>query len=201
MSKISIYNFQVSEPASSSSSISTPASPKPLKRHYKNVKDRRMPWSILPPDITQAEKARVLSVYIKLMSIRRYWQARQIPNFVAWPPPISIVEQSSTSRIQSLRSTRSGRSVPVYSELVDDDSSDNDFVVTKSKKRKVLGEDHADGIYTNKVISLKRKQTRDEGNRPAKECKVVKEIPIEIVPSTSTSVRTRLDKIFSMLDD
>uniref|UniRef100_A0A2A4J027 Uncharacterized protein n=1 Tax=Heliothis virescens TaxID=7102 RepID=A0A2A4J027_HELVI len=112
---------------------------KTMKRRYLNVRDRRLPWSLLPTTITPAEKARTLAVYIKLMSLNSYHQARQSANFVAWPPPLQIVEE--TTRVQPVRSTRSGRSVPVYADF-DDDSSDLDFVITKTKKRKVSTSDH-----------------------------------------------------------
>lgn len=141
-----------------------------MKRRYLNVKDRRMPWSLLPNTISQAEKARTLAVYIKLMSINSYRQARQSATFANWPPPIQIVEE--TTRIQPLRSTRSGRSVPMYAGF-DDDSSDLDFVITKTKKRKVSNSDTGnDGVYSNKVVSLKRKSSKDESiSRPVKEAK------------------------------
>lgn len=144
---------------------------KTMKRRYLNVKDRRMPWSLLPNTLTQAEKARTLAVYIKLMSINSYRQARQSATFATWPPPIQIVEE--TTRIQPLRSTRSGRSVPIYAGF-DDDSSDLDFVITKTKKRKVSSSDTGtDGVYSNKVVSLKRKSPKDNETttRPVKEAK------------------------------
>ncbi|XP_063823002.1 uncharacterized protein LOC135072907 [Ostrinia nubilalis] len=142
-----------------------------MKRRYLNVKDRRMPWSLLPNTLTQAEKARTLAVYIKLMSINSYRQARQSATFASWPPPIQIIEE--TTRVQPLRSTRSGRSVPIYAGF-DDDSSDLDFVITKTKKRKVSNSDKDnanDGVYSNKVVSLKRK-SKEENSRPVKEAKV-----------------------------
>lgn len=128
-----------------------------------------MPWSLLPSTITQAEKARTLAVYVKLMSINNYRQARQSPNFASWPPPIQIVEEAP--RTQPIRSTRSGRSVPIYAGF-DDDSSDFDIVVTKSKKRKVSNSEHSDGAPT-KSLSLKRKPSKDENSRPPKEPKLV----------------------------
>lgn len=143
-----------------------------MKRKYLNVRDRRMPWSMLPNTITAAEKAHTLAVYIKLMSINNYRQARQCVNFTAWPPPIQILEEST--RVQPVRSTRSGRSVPVYSGF-DDDSSDFDLNVTKMKKRKVSNCDSNsnEGVYSNKVVSLKRKTTKEEGfSRPLKEPKI-----------------------------
>lgn len=141
-----------------------------MKRRYLNVRDRRMPWSLLPVTISQKEKACALAIYIKMMSVNNYRQARQLTNLATWPPPIQIVEGST--RVQPLRSTRSGRSVPVYSGY-DDDSSDMDFVITKTKRRKVSNSDHVDldGLYTNKVISLKRKSQKDENTRPVKEVK------------------------------
>lgn len=132
-----------------------------------------MPWSILPGNLTQAEKARTLAVYIKLMSINKYRQARQSAIFATWPPPIQIVEE--TMRVQPIRSTRSGRSVPIYSGF-DEDSSDFDFAVAKPKKRKLSNSDTTDGVYTNKIISLKRKTSRDESSRPAKDLKII-ELP------------------------
>ncbi|KAI8439837.1 hypothetical protein MSG28_001308 [Choristoneura fumiferana] len=68
-----------------------------------------------------------------------------------------------TTRIQPIRSTRSGRSVPMYAGF-DDDSSDLDFVITKTKKRKTSTSEHhtGEGEYSNKVISLKRKTSKDE---------------------------------------
>lgn len=140
-----------------------------MKRRFINVSDRRMPWSLLPGNITQAEKARTLAVYIKLMSINSYRQARQTPKFMMWPPPIQIVEE--TTRVLPLRSTRSGRSVPVYSGF-DDDSNDLDLVVTKTKKRKVSNSDNTDGIGSNKFLSLKRKPSKEENSRPVKEAKM-----------------------------
>ncbi|XP_068632825.1 uncharacterized protein [Battus philenor] len=142
-----------------------------LKRKFLNVRDRRMPWSILPNTLTAAEKAQTLAVYTKLMSINNYRQGRQSINFTAWPPPIQIVEEST--RIQPVRSTRSGRSVPVYCGF-DDDSSDFDVIVTKTKKRKVSNSDNNanDGVYSNKVVSLKRKITKEENSRPVKELRV-----------------------------
>ncbi|CAH2076301.1 unnamed protein product, partial [Iphiclides podalirius] len=143
-----------------------------LKRKYLNVRDRRMPWSILPNTITAAEKAHTLAVYIKMMSINNYRQARQCVNFAAWPPPIQILEEST--RVQPVRSTRSGRTVPAYCGF-DDDSSDFDIIVTKTKKRKASQSEGNldDGVYSNKVISLKRKTTKEEGaSRPVKEPKI-----------------------------
>lgn len=139
-----------------------------MKRRFINVNDRRMPWSLLPGNITQAEKARTLAVYIKLMSINSYRQARQTPKFIMWPPPIQIVEET---RVQPVRSTRSGRSVPVYSGF-DDDSNDLDLVVTKTKKRKVSNSDNTDGSGSNKCLSLKRKPSKEENSRPVKEAKM-----------------------------
>ncbi|XP_026752204.1 uncharacterized protein LOC113512504 [Galleria mellonella] len=143
---------------------------KTMKRRYLNVRDRRLPWSILPSTITQAEKARTLAVYVKLMSINSYRQARQCANFATWPPPIQIIEE--TTRIQPIRSTRSGRSVPIYSGF-DDDSSDLDFVVTKTKKRKISNSDSNvnECLVSNKNLSLKRKTLKDENLRPIKEAK------------------------------
>lgn len=161
------FYFQVEE----STNVSSPKTN--LKRRYLNVRDRRMPWSLLPNTLTQAEKARTLAVYIKLMSINSYRQARQSATFAAWPPPIQIVEE--TTRVQPLRSTRSGRSVPIYAGF-DDDSSDLDFVITKTKKRKVSNSDKdnntSEGVYSNKVVSLKRKSSKDESSRPVKEAKI-----------------------------
>ncbi|KAM3964131.1 uncharacterized protein ACR2FA_001613 [Aphomia sociella] len=144
---------------------------KTMKRRHLNVRDRRMPWSILPSTITQTEKARTLAVYIKLMSINSYRQARQSANFATWPPPIQIIEE--TTRIQPIRSTRSGRSVPIYSGF-DDDSSDLDFVITKTKKRKVSNSDSNvnDCASSHKSLSLKRKTSKDENIRPIKEPKI-----------------------------
>lgn len=128
-----------------------------------------MPWSLLPGALTQAEKARTLAVYIKLMSINTYKQARLSSNFATWPPPLQIVEEST--RVQPMRSTRSGRTVPIYSGF-DDDSSDFDLDITKKKKRKVSNSENNDGLYSNKVVSLKRKTSKDENGRPAKESKL-----------------------------
>ncbi|KAL4715529.1 hypothetical protein ACJJTC_009155 [Scirpophaga incertulas] len=142
---------------------------KTMKRRYLNVRDRRMPWSVLPNTLTQAEKARTLAVYIKMMSINSYRQARQSVVFAAWPPPIQIVEE--TTRILPLRSTRSGRSVPMYAGF-DDDSSDFDVVITKAKRKKIShNDDYTDDLYSNKVLSLKRKSSKEENVRPTKEMK------------------------------
>lgn len=172
---------------------------KPMKRRYLNVKDRRMPWSLLPNTLSQAEKAKTLSVYIKLMSINTYRQARQSANFAAWPPPIQIIEE--TMRVQPVRSTRSGRSVPVYADF-DDDSSDLDFVITKSKKRKVSSSDHngSDGIYSNRVLSLKRKPTKDDNSRPVKEAKMSTDTKIEVACSNDNPVKPKKD-LFSLIED
>ncbi|CAG4971557.1 unnamed protein product [Parnassius apollo] len=154
-----------------------------MKRKYLNVRDRRMPWSILPSTITAAERAHTLAVYIKLMSINNYRQARQSVNFTAWPPPLQIIEEST--RILPTRSTRSGRSVPVYCGF-DDDSSDFETVVTKTKKRKISNSDNNvnDGVYTNKIVSLKRKTTKDDNTRPVKELKIVSDVNnLELVNS------------------
>ncbi|XP_023935327.2 uncharacterized protein LOC112043897 [Bicyclus anynana] len=140
-----------------------------LKRRYINVKDRRMPWSLLPTTITPAEKARTLAAYIKVMSINNYRQARQSVNLASWPLPIQIIE---TTRVQPLRSTRSGRSVPVYTDF-DDDSSDFEQVITKTKKRKISNNDQNDCTNTKKVLSLKRKFPSDENVRPIKEAKII----------------------------
>ncbi|RVE52653.1 hypothetical protein evm_002772 [Chilo suppressalis] len=142
-----------------------------MKRRYLDVRDLRMPWSVLPNTITQAEKARTLAVYIKLMSINSYRQARLSATFVTWPPPIQIVE--GTTRVQPLRSTRSGRSMPMYAGF-DDDSSDFDLVITKHKKRKISNIDSNgdDGVYSNKVISLKRKSSKEESVKSVKEMKL-----------------------------
>ncbi|CAG9785480.1 unnamed protein product [Diatraea saccharalis] len=144
---------------------------KSMKRRYLNVRDRRMPWCVLPNTITQAEKARTLAVYIKLMSINSYRQARQSATFANWPPPIQIIEE--TTRVQPIRSTRSGRSMPIYAGF-DDDSSDFDLVITKTKKRKMSNNDNNedDGIYSNKVVSLKRKSPKEDTVRPIKEVKL-----------------------------
>ncbi|KAJ8721548.1 hypothetical protein PYW07_002323 [Mythimna separata] len=188
-----VENNQPSVSASTSSA--TPK--KPMKRRFLNVRDRRLPWSLLPTTITPAEKARSLAVYIKLMSLNSYHQARQSANFAAWPPPLQIVEE--TTRVQPVRSTRSGRSVPVYADF-DDDSSDLDFVITKTKKRKVSASDHngSDGIYTNKCLSLKRKPVKDENNRPVKEAKLSSD-RIESV-SGVTPVKPKKD-LFTLIED
>lgn len=165
---------------------------KPMKRRYLNVNDRRMPWSLLPSTITQAEKARVLAVYIKLMSINTYCQARRSPNFATWPPPIQIIEE--TTRVQPLRSTRSGRSVPVYAGF-DDDSSDLDFVITKTKKRKISNSEHSEPS-SSKFISLKRKPSKDENTRPIKEIKINPEIIEKFEPTVSPK-----KSIFSIIED
>lgn len=157
-----------------------------------------MPWSLLPNTLTQAEKARTLAVYIKLMSINTYRQARQSAIFAAWPPPIQIIEE--TTRVQPVRSTRSGRSVPVYADF-DDDSTDLDFVVTKTKKRKVSASDHngCDGIYSNKVLSLKRKSSKDDHSRPVKEAKTSTDNKIEVI-SSENHVKPAKD-LFTLIED
>lgn len=145
--------------------------PKALKRRFVDVSDRRMPWSLFSETLTNTEKAQTLAVYIKLMSINSYRQARRSAIFASWPPPIQIVEEST--KIQPMRSTRSGRTVPSYSGF-DEESNDFDFVVTKSKRRKVSNsQDTTDGVYSNKVISLKRKSSKDDASRPPKEFKLV----------------------------
>lgn len=170
----------------------------PLKRRYQNVRDRRMPWSLFSKTLTQADKARTLSVYIKLMSVNAYHQARQSAKFTVWPPPIQIVEE--TTRVQPLRCTRSGRSVPVYADF-DDDSTDLDFVITKSKKRKVSPTDQngTDGIYLNKVLSLKRKPAKDENGRPVKEAKISADENIDIV-SPENNMKSKQD-LFTSIED
>lgn len=157
-----------------------------------------MPWSLLPTTITPAEKARTLAVYIKLMSLNTYRQARQSANFAAWPPPLQIVEE--TTRVQPVRSTRSGRSVPVYADF-DDDSTDLDFIITKTKKRKVSSSEQngSDGIYTNKVLSLKRKPSKDDNNRPVKEAKMGTDNKLEVV-SVVNPVKPKKD-LFSIIED
>lgn len=91
----------------------------------------------------------------------------------AWPPPLEIVEE--TTRIQPIRSTRSGRSFPIYVGF-DEDSSDLDITVTKSKKRKEShSENHTNGTHSKKNLSLKRKSSKDENNRPTKELKTASE--------------------------
>lgn len=137
-----------------------------MKRRYINVRDRRLPWSLLPSNITPAEKARALAVYIQLMSINSYRHARTSLKLAAWPPPIQIIESTKPS----LRSTRSGRSVPVY-VVFDEDSSDFDSVVVKTKKRKVSTSEKNEVYYPNKVVSLKRKTQKDDHFRPVKEAK------------------------------
>lgn len=170
-----------------------------LKRRYLNVKDRRMPWSLMPGTLTQAEKARTLAVYIKLMSINNYRQARQSPKFMSWPPPIQIVEE--TARVQPLRSTRSGRLiVPVYAPTCDDDDdSDFDFVVTKPKKRKPSNSEHPVEGTGGKTISLKRKSSKDEYIRIVKEPKFDGENKEEPVSSSQNVKRSM--KILSMIED
>ncbi|CAG4985933.1 unnamed protein product [Colias eurytheme] len=138
-----------------------------MKRRHLNVRDRRLPWSLFPSASTPTEKARLLAVYFKIMSLNNYRQARQSVNLGAWPPPLQILEE--TTRTQPMRSTRSGRSVPVYAGF-DDDSSDVDFVVTKTKKRKVSNSDHNES--GTKGLSLKRKVSKDENLRPIKEVKL-----------------------------
>lgn len=134
-----------------------------------DVVDRRMPWSLFPKTLTDTEKAHTLAVYIKLMSLNNYRQARRSATFASWPPPLQIVEEST--RIQPMRSTRSGRSMPSYSGF-DDDSTDFDFVVAKPKRRKIsASQDTTDCIYSNKVVSLKRKTSKEESARPVKEAK------------------------------
>ncbi|CAF4848059.1 unnamed protein product [Pieris macdunnoughi] len=145
------------------------ASPKlKMRRRYLNVRDRRLPWSLFPNSTSAAERARLLVVYFKIMSLNNYRQARQSVNLAAWPPPLQILEE--TTRIQPQRSTRSGRSVPVYAGF-DDDSSDVDFVITKSKKRKVSNSDHSD-LNTNKGLGLKRKSGKDDNSKTTKEAKI-----------------------------
>lgn len=165
-----------------------------MKRRYFNVRDRRMPWSLFPRTLTQAEKAQTLAVYIKLMCINKYRQARQSSVFAAWAPPIQILEE--TTRVQPIRSTRSGRSMPIYADF-DDDSSDLDFVVTQSKKRKVSNCDQNsnDGVYSNKVVSLKRKPSKDDNTRPVKEAKIIDN------GNLVNDVQTISDEIFSLIED
>lgn len=160
------------------------------------MKDRRMPWSVLPNNITPAEKARALAVYIKMMSINSYRQARMSANFTVWPPPIQIVEE--TTRIQPIRSTRSGRSVPMYAGF-DDDSSDLDFVITKTKKRKTSNSEHhtGEGEYSNKVISLKRKPSKDENIRPVKEPKISTDTNKD---TTGNNIKPKKD-LFTLIED
>lgn len=140
-----------------------------MRRRYLTVKDRRLPWSLFTSSISAAERARLLVVYFKIMSLNNYRQARQSVNLAAWPPPLQILEE--TTRIQPQRSTRSGRSVPVYAGF-DDDSSDVDFVVTKSKKRKVSNSDHNE-IGTSKGLGLKKK-SKDDNSRTTKEAKLAR---------------------------
>ncbi|CAK1540462.1 unnamed protein product [Leptosia nina] len=140
-----------------------------MKRKYLNVRDRRLPWSLFPSVTAASERARLLVVYFKIMSINNYRQARQSVNLAVWPPPLQILEE--TTRILPQRSTRSGRSVPLYAGL-DDDSSDVDFVVTKAKKRKASNSEHCDVGSSNKTISLKRKIQKDENLRPVKDVKL-----------------------------
>ncbi|XP_011559974.3 uncharacterized protein LOC105390379 [Plutella xylostella] len=165
---------------------------KTLKRRYLNVRDRRLPWSLFPNDLTNAEKARALAAYIKLMSINNYRQARQTVTFASWPPPMHIVEESNS---RSLRSTRSGRSVPVY---CDDDSSDIDFVVVKPKKRKVSNSETNEGVYSNKVVSLKRKPSKED-HRPIKELKLSSDSKVESV-NTSGNAKGKRD-FFTIIED
>ncbi|XP_013193666.2 uncharacterized protein LOC106137395 isoform X1 [Amyelois transitella] len=171
---------------------------KVMKRRYMNVRDRRLPWSILPSSINLAEKAQTLAVYVKLMSINTYRQARQSSNFVSWPPPIQIVEE--TTRVQPLRSTRSGRSVPMYCGF-DDDSTDLDFVISKPKKRKVSNsETNNSEVNVNKSLSLKRKPSKDENVRPAKEAKpCIQSNGIKII-SSETKVKPKRD-LFTLIED
>ncbi|XP_050347206.1 uncharacterized protein LOC126771386 isoform X2 [Nymphalis io] len=164
--------------------------PKMMTRRYLNVIDRRMPWSLIPHTLAPAEKARTLAVYIKLMSINSYRQARQSTNMTAWSPPIQIVE---ATRLQPHRSTRSGRCVPLYADY-DDDSSDFDCVITKSKKRRVLNTDQTDSCI-KKGLSLKRKQSKDENIRPVKEPKVIHEIQ-----KSDDENNLKVD-IYSLIDD
>ncbi|XP_032515401.2 uncharacterized protein LOC116768714 [Danaus plexippus] len=159
-----------------------------MKRRYLNVSDRRMPWSLLPKFTAPAEKARTLAVYIKLMSINSYRQARQSTNLAVWPPPIQIME---STRSQPMRSTRSGRSVPVYTGF-DDDSSDFDTIITK-KKRKVSNSDHCDMNYSNKLVSLKRKPSKDESLRPIKEAKIIE--------LTKNDIKDFVKADFSIIED
>lgn len=161
-----------------------------MKRRYLNVNDRRLPWSILPVTINQTEKARALAVYIKLMSINNYRQARQLTNFASWPPPIQIVEEAT--RMQPLRSTRSGRSVPIYTGY-DDDSHDFDFVITKTKRRKINDQSTGDAVFSNKLVSLKRKPQKDENTRPIKEIKMNCE--------NNTSGNLKSNKVLSLVED
>ncbi|XP_053613162.1 uncharacterized protein LOC128676815 [Plodia interpunctella] len=178
------------EPAQSSKKV--------MKRRYINVRDRRLPWSILPGTISLAEKTRALGVYVKLMSINTYHQARQSSNFASWPPPIQIVEE--TTRVQPLRSTRSGRSVPMYCGF-DDDSTDLDFVISKPKKRKVSNsETNNSESNTNKSLGLKRKPSKDENIRPVKEAKQsMQSNGIEII-SSEIKVKPKKD-LFTLIED
>ncbi|CAH2108160.1 unnamed protein product [Euphydryas editha] len=151
---------------------SSSSTPKIMKRRYLNVKDRRMPWSLIPTTLAPTEKARTLAVYIKLMSINAYRQARQSPNMTAWSSPIQIME---STRIQPHRSTRSGRSVPLYTDF-DDDSSDFNCVITKTKKRRTSCNEQNDVSIKKGSLSLKRKLSKDEHIRPIKEAKVITDI-------------------------
>ncbi|GBP63274.1 hypothetical protein EVAR_89064_1 [Eumeta japonica] len=144
---------------------------KRMRRKYLTVTDRRLPWSVLPQNLTPTQRARTLAIYIKLISINRYRQARQAMEFETWPTPIQIAEESH--RLQPVRSTRSGRMVPTYTDI-DDDSSDLDFVVTKTKRRKVSNTEIVEGgggLYANKTFSLKRKPSFDENRRFSKDVK------------------------------
>lgn len=156
-----------------------------------------MPWSILPPTISQAEKARTLAVYIKLMSLNSYRQARQLEKFASWPVPIQIMEE--TTRILPLRSTRSGRSVPIYSGF-DDDSSDLDFVVAKPKKRKVSNSEvSTNDVQSAKVLSLKRKSSKDENTRPVKETKI--DFDSDRIETVTSGNLTLKKDISTMIED
>lgn len=167
-----------------------------MKRRYLTVRDRRLPWCLLPNDITPAQKARTLAVYIKIMAINRYRQARQTIKFASWPPPIQIVEEST--RVQPVRSTRSGRIAPMYAEY-DDDLTDLDYIVGKTKRRKVSGTEvdlrAGGGIYSNKTMSLKRKPTSDEGEKPGKEIKLSNDVTICELSPNNNEIKDKRNKI------
>lgn len=103
-----------------------------MKRRYRSVKDRRMPWSLLPVELTAAQRARTLTVYIRRLAINRYRVARQSPRFSPW-------EAARELAAGPVRATRSGRHAPLYTDA-DDDSNDLDFVLTPPKRRKTTND-------------------------------------------------------------
>lgn len=153
-----------------------------MKRRYLTVRDRRMPWCVMPVQLTQSQRARILAVYLKYMAINRHSQARQAIKFAVWSAPIQIFEESTT-RIQPCRSTRRDRVIPTYMEI-EDDSSDLDYVISNTKRKKILDpENEVGGIYPTKNLTLKRKAEND--------FKIIQDSNGEASTSTSSKVTKR----------